>query len=136
MRHVIGSAALVVGSFFLGTRQAQEQAAEAPPPVEAFRTEALRAELEELGRPWRGFLERPSLSCGLYRLEQGATDGQSPHRDDEVYYVIEGRAQLTAGDEELEAEPGSIFYVARDIPHRFHDITEDLLVLVFFARTP
>jgi hypothetical protein len=29
--------------------------------------------------------------------------------------------------------PGSVLFVARTVPHRFHDITERLSVLVFFA---
>lgn len=30
-------------------------------------------------------------------------------------------------------EPGSLIFVAANIEHRFHTITEDLTVLVFFA---
>ena len=40
---------------------------------------------------------------------------------------------LTAGDQEYPAETGSILYVARHVPHKFHDVTEELRVLVFFA---
>ena len=29
--------------------------------------------------------------------------------------------------------PGSVLFVARTVPHRFHDITERLSVLVLFA---
>ena len=40
---------------------------------------------------YREFLRVPDLSAGLYVLEAGATDPQSPHTEDELYYVVAGR---------------------------------------------
>jgi mannose-6-phosphate isomerase-like protein (cupin superfamily) len=105
-----------------------------PKPQEAFELDALLEKLDERGGPWIAFLDRPDLSAGIYRLKAGAKDGQGPHDDDEVYYVIEGTATLTAGDEELPVTPGSIVYVEKNVVHHFHDIEEDLVVLVFFAK--
>jgi mannose-6-phosphate isomerase-like protein (cupin superfamily) len=113
---------------------AQEEAQEAPKAQEAFHLAALLERMDETKRPWHGFLDRRDLSVGIYRLAAGAKDDQTPHEHDEVYYVVEGRGTLTAGEEELACEPGSIVYVAKKVPHRFHDITEDLTVLVFFAK--
>lgn len=79
------------------------------------------------------FLRKASLSLGLYRLPAGGVDPQSPHTEDEIYYVIEGRAQIHVGDEDRSVGPGSIVFVAAPIEHRFHSIVEDLTVLVFFA---
>ncbi|MGD9714602.1 MAG: cupin domain-containing protein, partial [Thermomicrobiales bacterium] len=73
------------------------------------------------------------LSVGLYVIPAGGTDPQSPHGEVEVYYVISGKGTLRAGDKEFPAESGSVLYVAKHVPHEFHDITEDLRVLVFFA---
>ena len=36
------------------------------------------------------FLRVPDLSMGLYQLPTGGTDPQSPHTEDEVYYVVSG----------------------------------------------
>ena len=47
--------------------------------------------------------------------------------------MLGGRARLRAGDRDDPVGPGSIAFVAREVPHRFHDITERLSVLVFFA---
>jgi mannose-6-phosphate isomerase-like protein (cupin superfamily) len=47
--------------------------------------------------------------------------------------VLGGRARLRAGDRDGPVGPGSVAFVARNVPHRFHDITERLSVLVFFA---
>jgi len=37
------------------------------------------------------------------------------------------------GDEERLVQPGDTIYVAAQVPHKFHTITEDLTLLVFFA---
>lgn len=79
------------------------------------------------------FVRHPDISVGLYVLLVGAVDGQSPHLEDEVYYVVEGRGRITVGDETRDIGQGSVVYVGRTVPHRFHDITEDLRILVIFA---
>lgn len=108
---------------------------DAPPPEhEGFRLEELSERGAASGKAYLPFLERATLSVGLYRLPAGATDGQSPHELDEVYYVARGRSAFTAGDEEYEVEPGTILFVERKVPHRFHDIEEDLEVVVFFSK--
>jgi quercetin dioxygenase-like cupin family protein len=79
------------------------------------------------------FLTVPELSLGLYNLPAGAEDLQTPHLEDEIYYVVSGKGRLSAGDQDYPAAPGSILFVAKEIPHKFHDIEEDLHILVFFA---
>ncbi len=44
-----------------------------------------------------------------------------------------GRARVTVGDDEQAVGPGSIIYVPAGVTHKFHAITEDLSLLVFFA---
>ncbi len=85
------------------------------------------------GDPWLEFLRHPALSVGLYVLEPGEPDRQSPHTEDEIYYVVEGRARITVGDEVRPVGPGAVIYVATAVPHHFHDITERLTLLVVFA---
>jgi mannose-6-phosphate isomerase-like protein (cupin superfamily) len=79
------------------------------------------------------FLRVPDLSAGLYVLEAGATDPQSPHTEDELYYVVRGRARVTVGDDVRDVRPGSLVFVAATVPHRFHDITERLELVVVFG---
>jgi len=79
------------------------------------------------------FLRVPSLSAGVYALAAGATDPQTPHLEDEVYYVVRGRGKLRRGTEELPALPGDVLYVPAGEPHRFHSIEEELVLLVVFA---
>ena len=79
------------------------------------------------------FLKVPDLSMGLYILPAGGTDPQSPHTEDEVYYVVSGKAQILVADENRDVQAGSIVYVSKNVAHRFHSIEEELTVLVFFA---
>jgi len=82
---------------------------------------------------YREFLHVPAMSAGLYVLPAGATDAQRPHHEDEMYYVIRGRARFQAGNEAKEVSAGSLLFVAAEVEHRFCDVTEELEVLVFFA---
>lgn len=88
---------------------------------------------EQSGKSYQEFLRVPAMSGGLYVLAAGANDSQQPHNEDEMYYVIRGRARFRAGDEDREVRSGSVIFVAAGVAHRFYDIAEELAVLVFFA---
>jgi mannose-6-phosphate isomerase-like protein (cupin superfamily) len=85
------------------------------------------------GRPYLEFLRSRSLSAGLYVLPAGAVDEQAPHGEDEVYVVAAGGSLFTAGSETREIRAGDVLFVAAGLPHRFHDITEALRLIVVFA---
>ncbi len=85
------------------------------------------------GKSYREFLRVPAMSAGLYVLPARGLDLQRPHHQDEVYYVVRGRARFEAGGEDREVSAGSVIFVAAEVEHRFHDITEELTVLVMFA---
>lgn len=85
------------------------------------------------GKLYREFLRVPAMSAGLYVLPAGAADPQRPHHEDEMYYVLRGRARFRAGDEDEEISTGSVLFVAAEVEHRFYEIAEELAVLVFFA---
>ena len=101
--------------------------------AKAFSIEAVKSAHAAGGEMWQEFLRVPALSMGLYVIPAGGDDPQSPHNEDEVYYVVSGLGTLTAGNQEFEARVGSILYVAKNVPHKFHEVTEELRVLVFFA---
>ena len=85
------------------------------------------------GKLYREFLRVSSMSAGLYVLAPGANDLQRPHHEDEMYYVIRGKARFHAGDDDQEVSAGSVLFVAAEVEHRFYDIAEELALLVFFA---
>jgi mannose-6-phosphate isomerase-like protein (cupin superfamily) len=79
-------------------------------------------------------LRAPALSFGTYSIPAGQPDTQSPHAEDEVYVVVSGRSSFTAAGRTVDgAGPGTTFYVPAGEEHRFHDVTEDMTILVFFA---
>jgi mannose-6-phosphate isomerase-like protein (cupin superfamily) len=73
------------------------------------------------------------LSVGVYVLPAGGEDLQQPHREDEVYFVVRGRSRFRAGAEEEPVKPGSLLFVRAAIDHRFFDIEEELVIVVFWA---
>ena len=99
----------------------------------AYVLSRLETDRDNSGRRYLEFLRVPSLSGGLYVLAAGDTDPQSPHGEDEVYVVVRGRGQIRMGAEDRVVSAGSVVYVPACVEHRFHDILEDLVVLVFFA---
>jgi mannose-6-phosphate isomerase-like protein (cupin superfamily) len=101
--------------------------------VGAWELADLIAREEASGRPYLEFLRKPDLSVGLYVLEAGGIDRQSPHTEDEAYIVMSGRGRLRMGDEDVEVVPGTTTFVAAGVEHRFHDIEERLVLLVAFG---
>ena len=88
---------------------------------------------QKLREPWFEFLRVPALSLGIYSLPVGSSDPQFAHPEDEVYYIVSGRAMLRVENEDRIADPGAILYVRAHTNHRFHSIQSDLTCLVFFA---
>jgi mannose-6-phosphate isomerase-like protein (cupin superfamily) len=73
------------------------------------------------------------LSVGLYLLPAGGTDDQTPHGEDEGYYAVRGRATLRVGAEDHPVHPGTLLFVPALAAHHFHDISEELVLVVFWA---
>jgi quercetin dioxygenase-like cupin family protein len=104
-----------------------------PPKVEFFAVTEIDAQRVESGKLYREFLRVPAMSAGLYVLPAGASDPQRPHHEDEMYYVVRGKARFKAGEKDQKISAGSLLFVAAEMEHRFYDISEELAILVFFA---
>lgn len=102
-------------------------------PGKHFQIPALDSEREASSKAYLEFLRSQSLSLGLYVLRAGQQDLQKPHTEDEVYYVMEGRARFKANGEDWLVQSGSVLFVEAGVEHWFYQIEEDLKVLVFFA---
>jgi quercetin dioxygenase-like cupin family protein len=98
-----------------------------------YQTAEIDQQRAQSGKLYREFLRVPAMSAGLYVLAAGSTDPQRPHHEDEMYYVVRGRGRFKAGGEDREVSAGSVIYVAAEVEHRFYDIEEEIVVLVFFA---
>ena len=98
-----------------------------------FQVGELKKQRARQGCSYLEFLRVPAMSAGIYVLPAGAPDPQQPHREDEIYYVIRGKAKMRIGTEERSVGEGSVIFVEAGLEHRFFDVEEELVVLVVFA---
>lgn len=101
--------------------------------MEPVSLDAVRTRHDAADEPYFEFLREGSLSVGRYVLPAGGVDHQSPHTEDEIYVVLDGRATVRIGDDEYVVEPGDVVFVDRGVDHRFVDIDARLELLVVFA---
>jgi mannose-6-phosphate isomerase-like protein (cupin superfamily) len=101
--------------------------------MDAFVAKELLGRLDPEEHDYAEFFRSSTLSLSVARWPAGSVDDQEPHTEDEVYYVVSGRAGLSVAGEDVAVGAGSIVYVAAGVEHRFHGIEEDLEVLVFWA---
>ncbi len=78
-------------------------------------------------------LRRESMSVGIYVIPAGVPDEQAPHNEDEVYLVVKGRGRFRRGPSSTLVATGDLLYVRARDPHRFEEVTEELVLAVFFA---
>jgi mannose-6-phosphate isomerase-like protein (cupin superfamily) len=100
------------------TAELEGMIAQARASSDSYAPEVLRSEL---------------LSVGLYVVPAGGPDDQNPHAEDEVYYVVRGRAKIRVGDDDHPVQPGTVLFVPARAVHYFHDISEELILVVFWA---
>jgi mannose-6-phosphate isomerase-like protein (cupin superfamily) len=89
-------------------------------------------------RPYAEFLRVAPMSCGVYVLQPGEVDRQTPHNEDEIYYVVSGTAhvKVTAenqSEQDRAISAGDVIFVKAHQEHRFHSIIQELVLLVVFA---
>jgi mannose-6-phosphate isomerase-like protein (cupin superfamily) len=46
---------------------------------------------------------------------------------------MSGHSRFTAGEKTRDVKPGDTIFVGAGVTHRFHDITDDLELIVVFA---
>jgi mannose-6-phosphate isomerase-like protein (cupin superfamily) len=103
-----------------------------------FTLAELQAERATSGKRYLEFLRVPALSSGIYVLPKDGVDQQAPHQQDEIYFVVSGRAHMKiTRDGEMPEDRamtgGTVIFVEAGTEHRFHSIEEELVVLVVFG---
>jgi mannose-6-phosphate isomerase-like protein (cupin superfamily) len=105
--------------------------------ADVYKLAEQRARGVALGKRYMEFVRVLAMSVGVYTLPAGAKDAQSPHGEDEIYYVVRGRARFRLtdadGTREHDVAAGDVLYVAARVRHEFFEIAEDIELLVFFA---
>ena len=75
------------------------------------------------------------LQCGSLNLKLSlpvAPNQQTPHSQDEIYVIMQGRGVLFHDGKRDAFESGDVMFVAAGTDHRFEDFTQDLAVWVVF----
>jgi len=101
--------------------------------MDAFDMSQIVAGHQENEELYHEFFAADRLSVGLYVLEVGATDPQTPHTEDEIYYIVSGEGTVEVAGEHRKVGDGAVIYVDAHVDHRFHTITERMTVIVVFA---
>lgn len=79
------------------------------------------------------FLDRENIAAGILRLSPGEQDTQTPHESDEVYYVVRGDGFLRVEGRDHHVSEGMAYYVKKNLAHKFHGNTVELVVVYFFS---
>jgi len=79
------------------------------------------------------FINKENLAAGIISLKPGKEDTQGPHDSDEIYYIVRGDGFLNIDGKDYPVSEGMSYYVAKNIDHRFHGNTKELVVLYFFG---
>lgn len=81
------------------------------------------------------FLATGQETQGQFTLMELATrKGNVPpphihHREDEVFYVLEGEMTFSVGDQTIKATPGTMVFLPRDVVHSFVIESEQVHIL-------
>ena len=79
------------------------------------------------------FINKHSLAVGVLVLEPGKEDTQEPHDSDEVYFVLDGDGFLKINNKDYPVSKDKLFFVGKNIEHRFYGNSKTLKVLYFFG---
>ena len=101
--------------------------------MDAFELDELVARLDTSRHDFAEFFKAETLSLTIAFWPAGGVDDQTPHSEDEVYFVASGRGRLRVAGEDRPVGRGSVIYVGAGVEHRFHAIEEDLKVVVFWS---
>ena len=94
---------------------------------------ALPTLMREQAEQFTRYIDRKSMTIGIYNLPAGSEDTQTPHNEDEAYYVLTGKGAIEIEGASRPVEVGDLIFVPAKAEHRFKDIERDLSLLVFFA---
>ena len=84
---------------------------------------------------WNEFLGTTTMSLGMYMLPQSVGgDGTLTHDFAEVNIVVDGAARFAVGDDTIDIAAGTIMYVEQGAGHRFHTLSGDVDVLIWWER--
>lgn len=77
------------------------------------------------------------LFAGLNCFEPGQSQAVHAHEGaDKFYLVLEGKARMRVGEEEMEAGTGTLVWAPAGVPHGVVEALERTVMLVAMSRHP
>jgi mannose-6-phosphate isomerase-like protein (cupin superfamily) len=110
--------------------------AAADPPVKASVSALLRRLPGRASAAWPSgerfvaALAHGSMTVELYA--PAGHDPQTPHAQDELYFIHAGTGELVIGGDRHAFAPGDAFFVAAGVSHRFLNFSPDFVTWVVF----
>lgn len=83
-----------------------------------------------MGEPFAEAFRHGSMSVEVYAPKE--IDVQTPHDQDELYFIHSGQGELVIAGERHLFAPGMVFFVPAHIEHRFENFTPDFAAWVVF----
>ncbi len=82
------------------------------------------------GEPYQCLLNQPGAQILIFAPR--GTDHQSEHSRDEAYFCVAGTAVLEIEGKSQPFGAGDLAWIPKNVPHRFHDMSEDFATWVAF----
>ena len=86
------------------------------------------------GAPFATVMTGGTMSVEVF-APQGV-DLQTPHTQDELYFVQRGTGEIVINGQRFDAAAGDAFFVAAHVEHRFENFSEDFVTWVVFYGPP
>ena len=83
-----------------------------------------------MGEPFALAFAHGSMSVELYAPR--GTDIQTPHDQDELYFIHSGCGEFVMAGERHSFEAGTVFFVPAYVEHRFENFSDDFSTWVVF----
>ena len=86
------------------------------------------------GAPFATVMAGSTMSVEVFAPK--GKDRQTPHTQDELYFVQAGTGDIVINGQRFDATAGDAFFVAAQVEHRFENFSEDFLTWVVFYGPP
>ena len=86
------------------------------------------------GAPFVSVMASGTMSVEVFAPR--GVDLQTPHTQDELYFVQRGTGEIVINGQRFDAAAGDAFFVAAHIEHRFENFSKDFVTWVVFYGPP
>jgi mannose-6-phosphate isomerase-like protein (cupin superfamily) len=83
-----------------------------------------------MGEPFVSAFAHGSMSVELYSPD--GIDTQTPHEQDELYFIHSGHGEFVLAGERHNFEAGTTFFVPANVEHRFENFSSNFSTWVVF----